>query len=200
LAVWPFKRRQEFAQEVDAEDDLDTREVAENDLDARRVAWEEFDKNFNPVDPRGGWTPPELAPPTRSSAPPQQEDPVLSTPANDLPPSEWEPGKQPTWRQELRWLWRDLRNWFKRSPTTDDLASGCADGCCALMIAIIPATVILTWSVLGSLMALVVWAAAFVVAHAVRYATGTQHRYPQSLVRDLRLTPVHGSTTPGSQT
>ena len=190
--MWPFKRRQEFAQEVDAEDDLNAREVAEDDLDARKVAWEEFDKNFNPVDPRGSWIPPEQARPARSSVPPQQEDPVLSTLANDLPPSEWEPGKQPTWRQELRWLWRDLRNWFKGPPTAGELVSDAAIGCCALMIAIIPATVILTWSLLGSLMALVVWAAAFLVGHAARYATGTQHRYPQSFVEDLRLTLVQG--------
>jgi hypothetical protein len=192
LAVWPFKRRQEFPQEADADDDPDAREGAANDLDARQVAWEEFDKNFNPVDPRGGWIPPEQALPARSPAPPQQEDQVQSTLANDLPPSEWEPGRQPTWRQELRWLWRDLRNWFKTTPTAGEFVSGAATGCCALTIAIIPATLLLTWALLGSLMALVVWAMAFLVGHAVRYATGTQHRYPHSLVEDLRLTLMHG--------
>jgi hypothetical protein len=126
LAVWPFKRRQEFPQEADADDDPDAREGAANDLDARQVAWEEFDKNFNPVDPRGGWIPPEQALPARSPAPPQQEDQVQSTLANDLPPSEWEPGRQPTWRQELRWLWRDLRNWFKTPPTAGEFVSGAA--------------------------------------------------------------------------
>jgi hypothetical protein len=197
--MWPFKRSQEFPEEVDAGDDLDTREIAQEDLDARQVAWEEFDKNFNPVDPRGGWTPPEQARPTRSPVPPQQDDPVLSTVANDLPPSEWEPGKQPTWRQELRWLWRDLRNWFKQPPTAETLVGDVATGCCPLMIAIIPATVILTWTLLGPLMALVVCATAFLVGHAARYATGTQHRYPHSLVEDLRLTPVHGSRTADGQ-
>jgi hypothetical protein len=197
--MWPFRRRQEFPQEVDAGDDSDAGGVAENDLDARKVAWEEFDKNFNPVDPRGGWIPPEQAPPTRRSAPPQQEDPALSTLANDLPRSEWEPGKQPTWRQELRWLWRDLRNWFKQPPTAEELVGDAATGCCPLMIAIIPAAVILTWALLGSLMALAVWAAAFLVGHAARHATGTQHRYPNSFVEDLRLTLLHGSTTSGSR-
>src|SRR5690349_25052778 len=197
--MWPFKRRQEFPQQVDGEAGLDAREIAEDDLDARKVAWEEFDKNFNPVDPRGGWIPPEQALPAGRSAPQQQEDPVLSTLANDLPPSEWEPGKQPTWRQELRWLRRDLRNWFKRPPTAEGLVGDAATSCCSLTIAIIPATVILTWSVLGSLMARVVWAAAFLVAHASRYATGTQHCYPHSLVEDLRLTLMDGSLTPDSQ-
>jgi hypothetical protein len=60
------------------------------------------------------------------------------------------------------------------------------------MIAIIPATVILTWSLLGSVLALVVWPAAFLVGHAVRYATGTRHRYRSSLVEDLRLTLGQG--------
>ena len=72
------------------------------------------------------------------------------------------------------------------------LAAGCCSGSCALMIAIIPATVILTWSLLGSLMTLAVCPAAFLAGHAVRYATGTQHRYPHSIVEDLRLTLVHG--------
>ncbi len=99
-----------------------------------------------------------------------------------------EPPKQPTWRQELQRLWRLLWNWWPRSPTTDDLA-GC---CCSLVIAIIPAAVILTWLLLGSLMALVVWPVGFLVGHAVRYATGTQRLYPRSLVEDLRLTLVQG--------
>jgi hypothetical protein len=59
------------------------------------------------------------------------------------------------------------------------------------MIVIVSATVILISSLLGSLMALVVWLAAFLVGHAVRYSTGTQHRYPRSFVQDLRLTLVH---------
>ncbi len=107
-----------------------------------------------------------------------------------------EPPKQPTWREELQWLWRSwqdsLRDSFKRPPTASDLAAGCCSGSCALMIAIIPATVILTWSLLGSLMTLAVCPAAFLAGHAVRYATGTQHRYPHSIVEDLRLTLVHG--------
>jgi hypothetical protein len=86
-------------------------------------------------------------------------------------------------------------DWWPRSPTTDDFASCCfegATGCCTLVVAIIPATVIVTWSLLGPLIALVVWPAALLFAHAVRYATGTQHRYPRSLVEDLRLTLEDG--------
>jgi len=60
------------------------------------------------------------------------------------------------------------------------------------MIVIVSATVVLTWLLLGFLMALVVWVAAFLVGHAVRCATGTQHRYPRSLVEDLRLNFVRG--------
>jgi hypothetical protein len=102
-----------------------------------------------------------------------------------------EPPGQPTWRQELRRLWHGLWHGWPEPPTAGDLSSGSTDaaiGCCAGMIAIIPAAVILTWSLLGSFMALVVWPAACLAGHAVRYATGTRHRYLRSLVEDLRLT------------
>ena len=102
-----------------------------------------------------------------------------------------EPTTQPRWRQELQRLWHGLWHGWPPPPTTDDAAT-VASGCCTGMIVIVSATVALTWLLLGFLVVLVVWLAAFLVGHAVRYATGTQHRYPRSFVEDLRLNLVHG--------
>jgi hypothetical protein len=103
-----------------------------------------------------------------------------------------EPPEHPTWQQELRWLWLSVRegfrDWFRSPPSVIDFGPGCCSG----VIAIILATVMVTWLLLGSLMALVVWPVAFVVGHGVRHATGRQHRYRRSLVADLRLTLVQG--------
>ena len=99
-----------------------------------------------------------------------------------------EPPEHPTWQQELRWLWLSVREGFRDWFTSPPSALYLAPGCCSGMIVIILATVIVSWLLLGSLMALVVWLAAFVVGHGVRYATGRQHRYPRSLVADLWLT------------
>ena len=102
-----------------------------------------------------------------------------------------EPTTQPRWRQELQRLWQRLWHGCPPPPTTDDAAT-VASGCCTGMILIVSATVVLTWLLLGFLVVLVVWLAAFLVGHAVPYATGTQHRYPRSFVEDLRLNLVHG--------
>ena len=102
-----------------------------------------------------------------------------------------EPTTQPRWRQELQRLWHGLWHGWPPPPTTDDAAT-VASGCCTGMIVIVSATVVLTWLLLGFLVVLVVWLAAFLVGHAVPYATGTQHRYPRSFVEDLRLNLVHG--------
>jgi len=110
---------------------------------------------------------------------------------DSIEPLDVEPPVQPTWRQDLQRLWHDLWHRWPEPPTADD-AAYVAGGCCMRMIVVVSATVILTWSLLGSLMALVVWLVAFLVGHVVRYATGKQHRYPRSLVEDLRLTLVDG--------
>jgi len=53
----------------------------------------------------------------------------------------------------------------------------CGTGC-VLMAAVVPASTIALWDTFGGVLALLLWPVLVVLAHVLRYTTGTQKRYP----------------------
>lgn len=52
----------------------------------------------------------------------------------------------------------------------------CGTGC-VLMTAVVSLSVVALWDIFGALVAFAAWSALVVIAHVVRFVTGTQHRY-----------------------